>query len=561
MANGSIVILCKGIKMDKNYTNVLNYSEEQMLELCRSKKMYEKNDYSFIRSERNTMSVKVDYGTALQCNYLAFQNKDYSNKWFFAWINEVSFTSPGVTKISFTVDSWSTWWDKWILKPCWVNREHVNDDTIGAHTVPENLDIGEIICEKITKDTSYDLNNGYYIIIESTYNPCTKKDFKFFTMVNSIPAGSQYFAFKINPYNDITYSEYKQLIGFMAECLDKGKIDSIKNMYIVPDASIRGSWLEAENLTVTDWKTSSIIDIINEQIAVHNGDVLRINHLTHVQGIENFDTEIDKRTNFSGITIKNNKCFTYPYNYIFVTNNTGNNNIFKYENFSTTKCKFRNYVGYTQGADSKLVPLNHKGKTYDDDEAIPLGKYPNCSWSSDGFTNWLTQNAVNIPASVITTAISSAAGLAVTTATGGALAPVGAGLVTTGASTLANLIGEFHQASLLPSIQSGQNNGNVNFSANKNGFTFYEMRSKNEYIKIIDDYFTRYGYKVNRIKRPNLSGRQNWNYVEIGENSDIGYGDVPSQFMEEINGACRKGVTIWHNHDNLGDFSLSNNII
>ena len=31
-----------------------------------------------------------------------------------------------------------------------------------------------------------------------------------------------------------------------------------------------------------------------------------------------------------------------------------------------------------------------------EDEALPLAKYPTCSWTSDAFTNWLTQNAVNL---------------------------------------------------------------------------------------------------------------------------------------------------------------------
>ena len=49
--------------------------------------------------------------------------------------------------------------------------------------------------------------------------------------------------------------------------------------------------------------------------------------------------------------------------------------------------------------------------------------------------------------------------------------------------------------------------------------------------------------------------------IEIGMNESIGYGSVPSKYMEEINGACRKGITIWHDHSNLGDFSLNNTIV
>ena len=79
-------------------------------------------------------------------------------------------------------------------------------------------------------------------------------------------------------------------------------------------------------------------------------------------------------------------------------------------------------------------------------------------------------------------------------------------------------------------------------------------------MKIIDDYFTRFGYKINNLELPNIVGRRNWNYLEIGQSENIGYGSVPSSYMEEINNACRKGVTIWHNHSNIGNYNLDNSI-
>ena len=69
------------------------------------------------------------------------------------------------------------------------------------------------------------------------------------------------------------------------------------------------------------------------------------------------------------------------------------------------------------------------------------------------------------------------------------------------------------------------------------------------------------GYAIRHLESPNLTGRTYWNYVEIGNNEEIGYGDVPSKYMEDINNACRKGITIWHNHANLGNFSLNNTIV
>lgn len=110
-------------------------------------------------------------------------------------------------------------------------------------------------------------------------------------------------------------------------------------------------------------------------------------------------------------------------------------------------------------------------------------------------------------------------------------------------------------------FQMDGNTGDINFSSNTNGFYLYQIRQKPEYLKIVDDYFSRFGYKINNIENPNIIGRQNWNYVEIGQNECIGYGTVPTIFMEEINNACRKGVTIWHNHENVGNYKLDNSIV
>ena len=79
----SRIILAKGIKLDRDYNNVLNYTTEAMLSLLRSSShlITEANNYSFIRSTRNKLFVGFSYTECLQANYIAFQNPDYSNKW------------------------------------------------------------------------------------------------------------------------------------------------------------------------------------------------------------------------------------------------------------------------------------------------------------------------------------------------------------------------------------------------------------------------------------------------------------------------------------------------
>lgn len=223
------------------------------------------------------------------------------------------------------------------------------------------------------------------------------------------------------------------------------------------------------------------------------------------------------------------------------------------------------------GYSGKIRPKYYQGLLYNEDESIGLGKYPSFSWSSDGFTNWMTQNAVNLGVRVVNTAVGGVGQIAggamsmkssetLSGQTGGAMGIISG--VTSIATNTASMIGDMFRASMGSNTAQGNANaGDISFNQNINRFKVMHMRPKKEYLQIIDDYFTRYGYKVNRIKVPNITGRTYWNYVEIGASEDIGYGDVPANYMEIINSACRKGVTIWHNHANIGNYSLSNTIV
>ena len=251
-----------------------------------------------------------------------------------------------------------------------------------------------------------------------------------------------------------------------------------------------------------------------------------------------------KTHSFAQYQPKNNKCFVYPYNYMLLSNNCGNTNIYKYENFKQNNPIFEIEMAVSVGGSIRIVPREYKNIDYNYDESLPLAKFPTCSWSSDAFTNWLTQNAVNVGSEIVSTTANAFMGNYMGVA-----------------GQVAGLIGQFRQASLQPNIKGGNNTGDVNFSARRNTFCLYHMRAKLEYMKIIDDYFSRFGYAINRVLEPNIIGRQNFNYVEIGKTEEIGNGDVPVEYMEKINNACRRGVTIWHNHENIGNFNVSNNIV
>ena len=52
-------------------------------------------------------------------------------------------------EIKLITDTFMTWQNDIVYKPSFIEREHVSDDTIGKHTIPENVETGEFICNGI----------------------------------------------------------------------------------------------------------------------------------------------------------------------------------------------------------------------------------------------------------------------------------------------------------------------------------------------------------------------------------------------------------------------------
>ncbi len=214
------------------------------------------------------------------------------------------------------------------------------------------------------------------------------------------------------------------------------------------------------------------------------------------------------------------------------------------------------------GASGRLVPTNYKGKLTDDDEALALAKFPTCGWSADSYVNWLTQNAVNLPTQILGNILGvgqNFVGSPQTTMISNSNAGNVVGQVGSVVTNIASTIGQFYSASLMPNIESSQNTGDVNYSAKRNTFTFRCMRAKTEFLKTIDDFFSMFGYKTNEVKIPNLTGRQNWNYVKTIDCNITG--NLPQEDLQEIKDMFDNGLTIWHNTSTFLDYSQSNNII
>ena len=121
-------------------------------------------------------------------------------------------------------------------------------------------------------------------------------------------------------------------------------------------------------------------------------------------------------------------------------------------------------------------------------------------------------------------------------------------------------VGKYYQHSLAPNTVKGQaNNSNPLLKLGQLEPRAFQMSIKKEYAQIVDNFFTMYGYKINLVKQPNLTGRQNWNYVKTIDANIIG--NIPQNDIALLKSIFNSGVTIWHNPSNFLDYTKSNNIV
>ena len=518
----SKIIIANNIKLDKNYNNVIDYTEEKMLNLIVNNKIASADDYSFIRTNNNSISVSFKYNDCIKCNYLAFQNKDYSNKWFFAWIDDVIYKGDKTTEIIYTIDVWSTWFKTLILCECFVEREHTNNDSIGFNIVPEDINTGELIVEKYNK---YDMGgteySPYSVVISSTmYLKGELKGSKNVLIQRYKGCYTPNLWYLIKNTNDLMIfsNNLNDIENFNDIFRDVTK--GINSIFAIPSKIAEEITID-EDSKIMSSETQPYIDIF----------------------------KLEKITEFSDYKPKNNKLLTSPFCYLRLTNLQGQYINLNYELFNNN-IEFKIIGMLTEnGCDIICIPQNYCNIENNYESSIPCGKYPSISWASDTFKQWITQNATNTLGSLITSGIGLLANQPFLTYSGVS-------------GTLSNLTTSFINNANTPNNINGLNtSGDVLSTFRENTFHFYCMRPKTENLKIIDDYFSKYGYKTNLIKIPNISGRENFNYVKIGDKNSAVFGNIPMKYIDKINNILINGVTIWHNHNNIGNYDISNNII
>lgn len=511
VAPSASIIIAKGIEWDNSYIHVRDYgSASALLAHVRSKAIYSTDSAAPAKEGKWVWRPQANSADIQKANYMAYKNSPYENEWHFAFITSVEWLSHNSCQVNYELDVFSECWYSCNKLPCFVERMHIAkaDDEIGANLVPDNLETGSMECYHHDFIDWGEMYIGVYVteMPRGGTPPGTSR------LYNGVYNGLISYVEEATDYDKVT-----QLI----ESYDEGNADAIQLIYMFP------------------------------KICLNTGD-----KPTDISG--GFSVKYEY-----GYEPKNNKIFSYPYSYCILDDNSGNSYEYKPELFPQGSYQFTSTGVRNTMPAVYTRPINYDGVRFDNwNYGFTTTSFPLCAWATDTFKAWLAQNKNSMSLGIIGSglnilggafkgaSVGSLAGSAGTVA--GALSGAGSGIM-----GIASTVAEVMDKSVVPN----QAKGNVNSDSVKVGLgicrcDMYGMRPTLKMCKVIDDFWSAFGYPIHEITTPLTNSRSSWNYVKT---IDCGFtADAELDLLKRFRNIFNNGVTIWHT-DDIGNYGLDNN--
>lgn len=547
-----VIQLFRGINLDNRYMHTIYFASEAAQNTWfTSKVAYTYSAQMYTRHNGNTIKLKVPNDTVADCTYLRFQNRP-NGMWYYAFINATNYINENVTEIIFEIDVMQTWFiQKGTIAPCMVLREHVNDDTFGAHLEEEPVGSESYEYDSVPY-TSEDglLFNSYNLIINTSEEPDVND-----IINNRLVNGTKFYSLDASNASAV-HNEISALIGL-----------------------INGSWDSGD-------KPIEVIDMFTFPEKFSNTS---INDNTHI-------IELSHPSSLSGYTPKNKKLYSYPFAFMQGTTMNGSACMYRWEYFDdVSDISFRCYGNPIGGGQIHCYPTKYDGIVNNIDAALVMDDFPKNPFAYDAYQAWVAAGGktrleydsaiTNVRGAMAILSSSSNAYMQSLTgvnqvghnalALGGTNTSVmddisgmsrGVNRVIQGATSLVNtavdvaeaknkIAYQWKDARYKPNIVVGTAAPNLAVANRELNFHFYSVHVKAEELPRLDDFFSCFGYAINKVKAPNLTGRQYFNFVQT-EHAIIN-GNMPSSSKEAIGRIFDGGITFWHNGDQVGNYMQS----
>lgn len=481
-----------------------------------------------------------------QCNYLMYQNADISNKWYFAFIDNVQYNSLNSVIISHTIDVWQTYQFDITYYKNLILRAHVakSADVVGRWLAPEPISVAPEFERKHNVFNELSWTPQYVLHSTSVYNPNTKK-YEYKGNGTGASLSAEYGIF-VNDDDDVqtVVKNYGKLSA--AEALKSNDDDEYSNW--ISDL-LTGQTIDKAVKLISTTSISQLQDHRNELIGlyaipawVHSGTN---KYATNNIKKKDVTTALPSTTLACGYTPRNKKMLSSLCKAYLFYNENGFKLPLKPELFTSDTPVFTvkatelstngfllqigSYADYT--AKTNKISYNCENRLgYDANTGL------------DKVLNTLTSavGVVNAVGSVASQAFAGNVGGAVQGAVGAVQQSI-------------NMIDALGQRG----VNTGASGDIMSITEKRAMPVFADVSPTEAQCRYIDDYLDVYGYAINEIGKISsyMQSRSNWNYIQVA-NCNIKV-SAPNNDVNKLKQMFESGVTIWHK--NFGDYDQNNN--
>lgn len=527
--------------LESDYRNTLwfpNREAQTSYFLGKTIKTYE--NFQYIK-KNNTIVVDGEVDLLYNCNYIMYQNNNFTNKWFYAFIDRIEWASNSSVRLYVSTDVIQTWFFDITYYDSYVDRCHSDTDVTGDNIVPEDFSVGNPGGYQVAGSTDL-APDGIALFATSTYTGESR--------TGSVNSG--------------IYSGGQNLVDFH---IDNPGVGSILERYV-------------KNGTAT-----AVIKLQQYPYKLKNGP-MTVSFSKYPSSISGYTPKNNKMLSSAFVT-----CFMSMYgqetdfNPVFITGSKVNIKVSADQTSGTISAFVENYSDSSISTFSMFASIPESGWSYNqykNDYNLHSGSnaiYTTRQALSKGFNfskafldtgaNALntTARALNI-VNPINNFIAGRGGYGA-----GALRS-GANLLNQGESMLGSIQNLIVQTTGIDEISQdlaaisenynapatgGMSASNGYIATGKTAFSYGYKVLPRDIVERCDKFLTVYGYKQSEYRAINLHARASWTYIKTnGLNAS---GNFPDDDMNIIKRAFNNGIFFWVYTATYGNFGQNNAIV
>lgn len=562
IAPNSTVQLMTNIPLDPSYTHTLYWASQAQMEAYMSSHVLQQHtNLSYVHKDRGVLKVAGDMGAYALCNYMRFKNTSFENKWFYAFVTDINYVNNEVFEVSFQIDVMQTWFFEYNgnLNQCVVEREHSATDAVGDNIIDEGLEHGD------------------YIQAGSEFVEKYSGNYRFLVIASQSPTGGQNSTMLDNIAGSI----------YMARCDSAAELEGVLNQY-------------SEGVTSSLEPVMGInqypLEYVNDAGGPNANLVMSLD-LDQSIGFGPFRIWHPTSTDYDTYTPKNNKLYCYPYNFMTFESPDGQSTVLRYENFKNhNQHQFRVFAATFPNVQAVCFPLDYDADGGQSAYMLFSANFPTCPVASDSFAAWWAQNKNSLVTGGVIATVDSAISNArsagdklldalesnartmvnpltylglnnpgmigsiranIDSVIGGVRA-VG-DTVKTAAEEAATVMAARADHKAVPdTVVTKANGGGVMWAMGAYKFRVLYTKIRPDYARAIDEYFTMFGYAVNRPKTPVYTNRPVWNYIRTKGCTLNRHANIPAAFERDVCACFDRGITFWKNAGQVGQYTADN---